>query len=76
VSPSIVYTPESVPISHPNCDERESYTPATMAQVVAKYAAKKMLSSEMNKYKDKKVESEYVCLPESLACECIPHDLS
>lgn len=31
-----------------------------MTQAIAKYAAKKMLSSEMNKYKDKKVESDYV----------------
>jgi hypothetical protein len=32
-----------------------------MTQAIAKYAAKKMLSGEMNKYKEKKVESVYVC---------------
>ncbi|KAF2008384.1 hypothetical protein BU24DRAFT_98601 [Aaosphaeria arxii CBS 175.79] len=30
-----------------------------MTQLIAKYAAKKMLSSELNKYKDKKVGSQY-----------------
>jgi len=30
-----------------------------MTQAIAKYAAKKMLAGEMNKYKSKKVESEY-----------------
>jgi hypothetical protein len=30
-----------------------------MTQAIAKYAAKKMLSGEMNKYKDKKVDSQY-----------------
>jgi hypothetical protein len=33
-----------------------------MAQVVAKYAATKMLSKEMNKYKSKDVSSQYVRL--------------
>lgn len=31
-----------------------------MTQVIAKYAARKMLSSEMNKYKDKKPAGQYV----------------
>lgn len=31
-----------------------------MTTAIAKYAAKKMLNGEMNKYKDKKVESPYV----------------
>ncbi|KAF2204139.1 hypothetical protein GQ43DRAFT_410110 [Delitschia confertaspora ATCC 74209] len=39
-----------------------------MAQAVAKYAAKKLLNKEMNKYKSKKVEGEYDPLYEE-----IPH---
>ena len=31
-----------------------------MTAAIAKFAAKKMLSKEMDKYKDKKVESDYV----------------
>lgn len=31
-----------------------------MTQAIAKYAARKMLSSEMNKYKDKAPAGEYV----------------
>jgi hypothetical protein len=31
-----------------------------MAASIGKYAANKMLKSEMKKYKDKKVESDYV----------------
>jgi hypothetical protein len=37
-----------------------------MTQAIAKYAAKKMLSSEMNKYKDKAPAGQYVCSPRLL----------
>ena len=37
-----------------------------MTQAIAKYAAKKMLSSEMNKYKDKAPVGQYVRFPNRL----------
>jgi hypothetical protein len=42
-------------------------TTATMAQLVAKYAAKKMLAGDMNKYANKAAAGPYVSCPHIIA---------